>query len=161
MATHSSVLAWRIPGTGEPGGLPSMGSHRVGHDWSDSSCSRDNITIIINWWQSRKDKFELEVNSKFKKKRKWIRSNQFVSYRNRNWLPKLDFFKIRFVHFFSQIYVSLMQAKIIKLFPYINNKNDNQHLWSLWYVPETAPDWLTCTMRTPYWSYISMPYMII
>ena len=30
-----SVLAWRIPGTGEPGGLPSMGSHRVGHDWSD------------------------------------------------------------------------------------------------------------------------------
>ena len=35
MATHSSVLAWRIPGTEEPGGLPSMGSHRVGHDWSD------------------------------------------------------------------------------------------------------------------------------
>ena len=35
MATHSSVLAWRIPGTGEPGELPSMGSHRVGHDWSD------------------------------------------------------------------------------------------------------------------------------
>ena len=35
MATHSSVLAWRIPGKGEPGGLPSMGSHRVRHDWSD------------------------------------------------------------------------------------------------------------------------------
>ena len=35
MATHSSVLALRIPGTGEPGGLPSRGSHRVGHDWSD------------------------------------------------------------------------------------------------------------------------------
>ena len=32
MATHSSILVWRIPGTGEPGGLPSMGSHRVGHD---------------------------------------------------------------------------------------------------------------------------------
>ena len=32
MATHSSVLAWRIPGTGEPGGLPFVGSHRVGHD---------------------------------------------------------------------------------------------------------------------------------
>ena len=32
MATHSSVLAWRIPGTEEPGGLPSVGSHRVGHD---------------------------------------------------------------------------------------------------------------------------------
>ena len=35
MATHSSVLAWRIPGTGEPGGLLSLGSHRVGHDWRD------------------------------------------------------------------------------------------------------------------------------
>ena len=35
VATHSSVLAWRIPGTGEPGGLLSMGSHRVRHDWSD------------------------------------------------------------------------------------------------------------------------------
>ena len=35
MATHSSVLAWRIPGTGEPGGLPSVGSHRVGHNWCD------------------------------------------------------------------------------------------------------------------------------
>ena len=35
MATHSSVLTWRIPGMAEPGGLPSMGSHRVGHDWSD------------------------------------------------------------------------------------------------------------------------------
>ena len=35
MATHSSILAWRKPGTVEPGGLLSMGSHRVGHDWSD------------------------------------------------------------------------------------------------------------------------------
>ena len=35
---HSSVLAWRIPGTEEPGGLPSMGSHRVRHDWSDLAC---------------------------------------------------------------------------------------------------------------------------
>ena len=35
MATHSSVLAWRIPGTGEPGGLLSLGSHRVGHNGSD------------------------------------------------------------------------------------------------------------------------------
>ena len=41
MATHSSVLAWRIPGTGEPGGLPSMGSHRVGHDWSALAAAAD------------------------------------------------------------------------------------------------------------------------
>ena len=41
MATHYSVLAWRIPGMGEPGGLPSMGSHRVGHDWSDLAVAAD------------------------------------------------------------------------------------------------------------------------
>ena len=35
METHSSVLAWRIPGMAEPGGMPSMGSHGVGHDWND------------------------------------------------------------------------------------------------------------------------------
>ena len=44
MATHSSVLAWRIPGMGEPGGLPSMGSHRVRHDWSDLAVARNTIT---------------------------------------------------------------------------------------------------------------------
>ena len=45
MATHSSVLAWRIPGTREPGGLPSMGLHRVGHDWSDlaAAAAADSI----------------------------------------------------------------------------------------------------------------------
>ena len=42
MATHSSVLAWRIPGMGEPNGLPSMGSHRVRHDCSDLAAERDN-----------------------------------------------------------------------------------------------------------------------
>ena len=43
MATHSSVLAWRIPGMGEPGGLPSMGSHRVGHDWSDLAAAAVSV----------------------------------------------------------------------------------------------------------------------
>ena len=60
MATHSSVLGWRIPGTGEPGGLPSMGSHRIGHDWSDLAaaaaaaaaclkCGSLLETITITW----------------------------------------------------------------------------------------------------------------
>ena len=44
MATHSSVLAWRIPGMAEPSGLPSMGSHRVGHDWSDLAAAAANRT---------------------------------------------------------------------------------------------------------------------
>ena len=55
MASHSSVLAWSIPGMGEPDGLPSMGSHRVGHDWSDlattaAAASRNNK--IKSGWQS-------------------------------------------------------------------------------------------------------------
>ena len=45
MATHSSVLAWRIPGTGEPGGLPSMRSHGVGHDWSDLAAAAEIIIL--------------------------------------------------------------------------------------------------------------------
>ena len=47
MATHSSVLALRIPGMGEPGGLPSMGSHRVGHDWSDLAAAGGIMCIFI------------------------------------------------------------------------------------------------------------------
>ena len=43
MATHSSVLAWRIPGTGEPSGLPSMGSHRVRHNWNDLADSKTSL----------------------------------------------------------------------------------------------------------------------
>ena len=50
MATHSSVLAWRIPGTGEPGGLPSMGSHRVGHDWSDLAAAAAADTTRQGLW---------------------------------------------------------------------------------------------------------------
>ena len=45
MATHSSVLAWRIPGMGKPGGLPSMGSHRIRHDWSDLAAATENPGI--------------------------------------------------------------------------------------------------------------------
>ena len=56
MATHSSVLAWRIPGMGEPCGLPSMGSHRVGHDWSNLAAAaaegkepgREDKEVMIN-----------------------------------------------------------------------------------------------------------------
>ena len=50
MATHSSVLAWRIPGAGDPGGLLFMGSHRVGHDWSDlaaAAAAEDNYNIMM------------------------------------------------------------------------------------------------------------------
>ena len=47
MATHSSVLAWRIPGTGEPGGLTSMGSHRIRHDWSDLAAAAAHRLSLV------------------------------------------------------------------------------------------------------------------
>ena len=50
MTTHSSVLAWRIPGTGEPGGLPSMGSHRVGHDRSDLAAAAATYIYIPSFF---------------------------------------------------------------------------------------------------------------
>ena len=48
MATHSSVLSWRIPGMGEPGGLPSLGSQRVGHNWSDLAAA------ALDHWKSKR-----------------------------------------------------------------------------------------------------------
>ena len=53
MATHSSVLAWRIPRTGKPRGLRSMGSHRVGHDWSDLAAALHIIVALFTmYWLS-------------------------------------------------------------------------------------------------------------
>ena len=61
MATHSSVLAWRIPGTGEPGGLPSMGSHRARHDWSDLAVAvaDDFLELSLFQWYNRCWQFDL------------------------------------------------------------------------------------------------------
>ena len=59
MATHSSVLAWRIPGTEVPGGLPSMGSHRVGHVWSDLAAAAGNSEDHI-------------LGTKIHNKEKWV-----------------------------------------------------------------------------------------
>ena len=63
MATHSSVLAWRIPGTGEPGGLPSIGSHTVGHDWSDLAAAGINgfEKTLICWDMTRKHSCVLRI----------------------------------------------------------------------------------------------------
>ena len=65
MATHSSVLAWRIPGMGEPRGLPSMGLHRVGHDWSDLAAAgaKRNVILVgqVKWKQIQNLKGSLEL----------------------------------------------------------------------------------------------------
>ena len=68
MATHSSVLAWRIPWTEKPGRLQSMGSHRVGHDWSDLAAAAAALKIEEGchklWYTG--------ILWKLKKARKWI-----------------------------------------------------------------------------------------
>ena len=61
MATYSSVLAWRIPGTGEPGGLPSMGSHRVGHDWSDLAAAAERV---YRWSYLRSRNRDTDIENK-------------------------------------------------------------------------------------------------
>ena len=56
MATHSSILAWRIPGTEEPSGLLSMGSHRVGHDGSDLAAAVQNHAIKLSAYRENEVK---------------------------------------------------------------------------------------------------------
>ena len=56
MATHSSVLACRIPGTGEPGGLPSLGSHKVGHNWSNLAAAAAARALVQELFLSEKYK---------------------------------------------------------------------------------------------------------
>ena len=86
MATHSSALAWRIPGTGEPGRLLSMGSHRVGHDWSDLAAATVDLTrkcdknysyilFIDSGW-----KYRLKLNSS--SVISWLCNTSQVIYRN-------------------------------------------------------------------------------
>ena len=60
MATHSSVLAWRIPGTGKPRGLPSMGSYRVGHDWSDLAAVKAVFSSSHVWILDYKESWTLK-----------------------------------------------------------------------------------------------------
>ena len=62
MATHSSVLARRIPGTGKPGGLPSMGSHRVGHDCSDLAAAAATLIFGLPW-RFRRYRIHLQCGS--------------------------------------------------------------------------------------------------
>ena len=73
MATHASVLAWRIPGTGEPGGLPSLGSHRVGHDWSDLAAVAYASKVMLKILQARLQQYvnrELpDIQAGFRKRR--------------------------------------------------------------------------------------------
>ena len=90
MATHSSILTWRIPGTGEPGGLPSMGSHRVGHDWSNlPAAAADFETVelvtckggfLTKFHPSAQIRFQIQMFSS------WVLTHHSMS-TSQNWLP--------------------------------------------------------------------------
>ena len=99
MATHSSILAWRIPGMGETGGLPSMGSHRVGHDWSDLAAAAKEIGKWLPLWLSGKESTcqcrRCRFNPWIRKipwKRKWQPTPVFLpeeSYGQRSWQARV------------------------------------------------------------------------
>ena len=63
MATHSNILAWRISGTVEPSGLLSMGSHRVGHDWSDLAAAATEAEDIKKRWQEYRELYKKDLHN--------------------------------------------------------------------------------------------------
>ena len=63
MATHSSTLAWKIPGMAEAGGLPSMGSHRVGHDWSNLAVAA--AAAALNKSNNLKEKYNANLREHY------------------------------------------------------------------------------------------------
>ena len=105
MATHSSVLAWKIPGRGKPGGLPSMGSHRVGHYWSDLAAAaaatplylfhHDTISCIFSilfaffWTQSLASNVLLGVNQNILQYHKLVKNKAEKSKIYLSFFPKL------------------------------------------------------------------------
>ena len=127
MAAHSTVLAWRIPGTGEPGGLPSLGSRRVGHDWSDLAAAAVYIKRGFpggsggkeSALQCRRSGFYSWVG-KIPQRRKWHPTpvffflNLFLLLIEGWWLYKILLFPIRHqhesvigIHMFSPSWTSL------------------------------------------------------
>ena len=87
MAPHSSTLAWRIPGMGEPGGLLSMGSHRVGHDWSDlaAAAAREKVGGGINQEAGIRARVWVEINMYTLLYRKLV-INKDLLYSTRNFI---------------------------------------------------------------------------
>ena len=84
MALHSSIFAWRIPGMVEPGGLPSMGLHRVRHDWSDTAAAAAVGNMCLDVWK--------KANTSGKKSQAKHRSQSRTSFKRRcgNWRAELE-----------------------------------------------------------------------
>jgi len=118
MATHSSVLAWRIPGTGEPGGLPSMGSHRVGHDWSD-------LAAVAAVWYA----YELSQE---------LQTQMSTGTKKGTWLQKILPFLLSSTTIKSTTLVWLLLAKPFNGFPSYpvndNSLQDPYHLYFMYFI---------------------------
>ena len=100
MATHSSVLTWRIPGTAEPGGLPSMGSHRFRHDWSnlEAAAAAEAVVLSSLTWETNTCLCSLSYKTQMKTTTQHI----------------FDLWNIRFQS--SSIPISTLQYPAIELF---------------------------------------------
>ena len=115
MATHSSVLAWRIPGTGEPGGLLSMGSHRVGHDWSDLAAAVGGwlfkkVRLFFYGWKKNNVKYQKHF------------CNIFSDLENSSWYIK---------------WKSKLQQSKHNIIPYLQNNYIYIHTEDWYYVTKT------------------------
>ena len=137
MATHSSVLAWRIPGTGESGRLPSMGSHRVRHDWSNLAAAAAHASkVMLKILQARLQQY---VNRELPDVQAGFRKDRGTRYQiaNIHWIME----KAR--EFQKNIYFWFIDT--VKAFDCV----DHNKLWKT--LKEMGiPDHLTCLLRNLY-----------
>ena len=102
-----SVLAWRIPGTGEPGGLPSRGLHRVGHDWSDLAAAAVHYLkikeILLRWIPVQRKRDYEEINVEYVVKRDYFQ-NKLYSLFFYFFLPLFLFLSFFLFSFFSKLF---------------------------------------------------------
>ena len=122
MATHSSVLAWRIPGTGEPDGLSSLGSHRVRHDWSALAAAAHIYASTLNIIHSKFPHFMLITITSLLSEKLW---SEFVFNYECNWR-----FFICFKRFFLSPNCFLISfAYFLRSFLYFSC----WHIWTLYF----------------------------
>ena len=124
MATHSSVLARRIPGTGEPGGLPSMGLHRVGHDWSDLAAA-----VAAGVFNGRY--YAIYI---FHKNTSFMRIRIFVLYYflcTEGIIRYLFFFFLYLIHFILWVFDCFLFRRFIILFSFFLRAAVCSQRWSL------------------------------